>query len=149
LPAVANLVSGTLPSRIARDLDAFDIASRRFVEGMLPDAEGLFRFRDYARPYYFVRLAHDTPHEYRPVDLSVGLWLVMRHDPQLVVAHRRDELVLPRFPPLPVLYERWLHFCGALREARLYRGRESVVFSPVGASLARRLCQKLGYSLNT
>lgn len=150
LPPLANLVANTPTSEVSGELDRFDMAARTFVEGRnsCPSDEVLFRFRDYARPYYFIRLPHDHPNEYRPVDLSVGLWTVLRGDGQTAILHRGDQLFVPTFPPLPALYERWLHVCGSSRETRLFNDREYLAFSPVDEVLARQLCQKLGYSFD-
>jgi hypothetical protein len=148
LPPIANLLLGTRSCRVSSALDFFDADARTFVEahGTSP-AYGLFRYRDYARPYYYYRLPHDPPGEFRPVDLSVGLWAVFRHGGQVALIHRSDELIVPRFPPLPVLYERWLHVSGALRQSGLFADREVLIFSPVDDALARQLSQKLGCSL--
>ena len=149
LPPIGNLVSSTPTSRVSFELDHFDVASRTFVEDVTSDSSSaaLFRFRDYARPFYFIRLPHDRQAEYRPVDLSVGLWTVLRGDEKTTIVHRGNELLVPRFPPLPVLYERWLHVSGSSRESRLFRDREYLAFSPVDEALARQVCQKLGCAL--
>jgi hypothetical protein len=148
LPPVANVLVSAPFTRVDNDLDYFDPGSRRFVENAgFKDAEGLFRYRDYARPYYYVRLRQDAPSQYRPVELSIGLWSVLRNDQELRIIHRADQLLVPKFPPLPVLYERWLYVCGAVRQIRLFRGGEWLAFTPVDVSLARQICQKLGRAL--
>jgi hypothetical protein len=134
LAPLANLLARKLPVTLPVTALRFNPLTRKFDQEISNPTgdDGLLKDPGYGKSTYY--------YEGKQIDLTSGLWLVMRNDPEHFARLRPNELELPRFPDLPPLVERVLYFAGGRRETL---GRR-VIYRNVEHGITQRVAAKLG-----
>jgi len=117
LPSVDALLTGGIEVPVFSEARRFNPGAHRFGDNVTLRGrvvKGCYQVEGYPRPtYVWVSTLDDDVAICYPCERQIGLWGAYALDGPRRMTLRGGKLRIPRFPSLPVLYERMLYLAGA------------------------------------